>query len=91
MPTEIENLNSITDADLRKQAKYDHIVAVMNGEGGNFQAGIYSTLLSQFALALVSQGYDPISVATNISKETRDLIRAGLADQGMIRRKPLDG
>lgn len=89
LQTEIERLNQIPD-DERKQAKFDHIIAVMQGEGGNFSAGIYISVLAAFATALVTQGFDPQSVILNISKATRDEIKKLLKDQGLSTAKPLD-
>jgi hypothetical protein len=88
--TDIERLAAITDDEIRKQAKFDHIIALMQKEGGNFSAGIYISLLSAFAVAMSSQGYDPMGVLVNINKAARDETRALLKQEG-ISTKRLDG
>jgi hypothetical protein len=87
---DIERLAAITDDEIRKQAKFDYIIALMQKEGGNFSAGIYISLLSAFAVAMSSQGYDPMGVLVNISKAARDETRALLKLEG-ISTKRLDG
>jgi hypothetical protein len=88
---DIERLTAIPDDELRKQAKFDHIIAVMQNEGGNFSAGIYISLLSAFAVAMSSQGYDPMGVLLNISKAAREDTRALLRNEGISTTKKLDG
>jgi hypothetical protein len=88
---DIERLAAITDDEIRKQAKFDHIIAVMQGEGGNFSAGIYISLLSAFAVAMSGQGYDPMGVLLNINKAARDDTRALLRNEGISTSKKLDG
>ena len=88
---DIERLAAITDDATRKQAKFDHVIAVMQGEGGNFSAGIYISLLAAFAVAMSSQGYDPLGVLLNISKAARDETRKLLKEEGISLKPKLDG
>lgn len=88
--TDIEKLNLITDEDLRRQAKFDHVVAVLQGESGNFGAGILISAIASLAVTMVSHGFDPVHVILNIGKAAREEVRRLLNEQG-IRPKKLDG
>jgi hypothetical protein len=75
---ELTRLASLPDA-VRKQAKFDHIVALMQGEGANFSAGIYISVMSAFAIACINIGLDPIAVLRDLKihsvKETKRILR----------------
>lgn len=79
---EIQRLNQLPD-DIRKQAKFDHLVAIMQGETANFSAGVYISLLSSFALAVMQTGLDPIGTMQKLSQHTQKEIRRLLKEGGI--------
>lgn len=89
--TVAERLNLIKDDELRKQAKFDHIISVMQGETANFSAGVYVSAIAGFAIACSNIGLDPISTIVQIGKHARDECRKLLAEQGVQTVKRLDG
>ena len=79
---EIQRLNQLPD-EIRKQAKFDHIVALMQGETGNFSAGVYVSVLSAFALATMQTGLDPIQVNRQLKHHAESEIRRLLKEGGI--------
>lgn len=88
--TDLEKLNTITDEDLRKQAKFDHVVSVLQNESGNFAAGILISTLASLAVTMVNMGFDPFVVVLNVSKSAREEVRRLLKEQGLTPKR-LDG
>lgn len=89
---EIERLNRLPE-DIRKQAKFDHIVALMQGETGNFSAGVYVSVLASFAIATMNTGFDPLNVLVNLRVYAAKEVKRLLAEQGISAKVPkrLDG
>lgn len=87
---EIERLNQLPD-DERKQAKFDHLIAVMQGETANFSAGVYVSLLAGFAIAVGNTGLDPVSTLVQLSHHARQEVKRLLAEQGITTKPRLNG
>lgn len=79
---EIQRLNQLPD-EIRKQAKFDHIVELMQGETGNFSAGVYVSLMASFFLAVMQTGLDPIKALHDFRKHTEGEIRKELTKAGI--------
>lgn len=83
----VDALAQIPD-DERKQAKLDCIIEMMQGEGGNFSAGVYISVLSGFAVACAGIGLDPQQVLRQlVAHAQKETIRL-LADQGISLKAP---
>jgi len=83
---EISRLNALPN-DIRKQAKFDHIVALMQGETGNFSAGVYISVLAAFSIAMINHGFDPSEVLKDLRKHASGEIARLLSEQGISAKK----
>jgi hypothetical protein len=83
----VEYFNQLPD-DARAQRKYEHLTEIMQGEGGNFSANVWITLLADFAIACGNIGVEPKMVLLNISREARALADRKMKEQGMTTSAP---
>ena len=79
----ISAVNSAPD-DMRIQLKFDIMIELLQRETSNAGAGIIISLISQFAVTVsTQQGFDPMMILANISKEARKMTREKLAEGGL--------
>lgn len=79
----ISELNQIPD-DERRQIKLDTIIELLQGESSNSGAGIIISVIAQFAVTVsTQQGFDPMMILANISKDARTLTKEKLAEGGL--------
>lgn len=68
----------------RLQAKYEAMVAIMEGEGANAAAGIWITCMADFAIALMNHGQDPRTVLLNCRRDAQKMVDDKLKQQNIV-------